>query len=181
MDKPMEEALGTSRDAELLLPGGLIDVLGPRQEVLIGKGPHISALWQIVQGLLVDNHQVGGLHQGDVNLLSGHPALGHQDRADGAARGDTAHIRQRVGEGRKIPVQAAENRYLTCTGLVFGFDPGGKLCILNAEKFHRDPCFFSKWGEDLIAHKFAFSNRGKLSGHPGNVRSGRKNSKRQNT
>src|SRR3546814_12567869 len=64
LEEPVHQSLRAGGEAELPVARRLLDVLAPLTKLVVGQGVQISALGQVLQGLLVGGHDIARLHPG---------------------------------------------------------------------------------------------------------------------
>src|SRR3546814_19667239 len=71
LEEPVHQSLRAGGEAELPVARRLLDVLAPLTKLVVGQGVQISALGQVLQGLLVGGHDIARLHPGHEVLRIG--------------------------------------------------------------------------------------------------------------
>jgi hypothetical protein len=115
------EALGARREAEDGLAGGLAPGDRPVEVLVVGQGVDVGARRQVLERLLVDSDDIGGLHPRDV-LRAAAADLGEvpQLLADVAAfelLREVVDVLELVGQGREVSVEPPDHADPDLAGL----------------------------------------------------------------
>jgi hypothetical protein len=155
--------------AELLAAGLGVDRLGPVDHLVVGERLDVEAGRQQVDRLFLGDHDVGGLHPGDVVDLRaaelGQLEVVRVEVAVAQLAGEVGQVQQLVvgGEAGEVAVGAADQRDVALAGLGLRGDPVGEGAHRRADEVHLAVVA----DEDLLAHLLGLVDRLELVGDEG--------------